>query len=108
MTLPAPISTYLAAHREHDTTTAIAAFAADATVTDEGRTHEGVDQIRAWMEKSSGEFTYTTSFVSASRDDAGGWDVVQHLEGDFPGGEVDLHFRFALEGDRIARLVIEP
>ena len=35
-------------------------------------------------------------------------DVGQHLEGDFPGGVVDLHFRFTLDGASISRLVIEP
>jgi hypothetical protein len=33
---------------------------------------------------------------------------MQHLEGDFPGGVADLHFRFALDGALISRLVIEP
>jgi hypothetical protein len=33
---------------------------------------------------------------------------MQHLEGDFPGGVADLHFRFALDGALISQLVIEP
>lgn len=37
-----------------------------------------------------------------------GRDEIQHLEGNFPGGTADLHYRFAFAGDRIARLVIEP
>ena len=35
-------------------------------------------------------------------------DVEQHLEGDFPGGVADLHYRFTLDGALIDRLVIEP
>ena len=35
------------------------------------------------------------------------YTAINHLEGDFPGGVVDLHFRFALRDGRIARLVIE-
>jgi len=34
--------------------------------------------------------------------------VVNHLEGDFPGGVVDLRYQFALKGDLIAELVIAP
>ena len=34
--------------------------------------------------------------------------VGQHLEGNFPGGVADLHYRFTLDGALIARLVIEP
>jgi hypothetical protein len=33
-------------------------------------------------------------------------DVHVHLEGNFPGGQVDLTDRFALRGGRIARLEI--
>jgi len=35
-------------------------------------------------------------------------DVQIHLEGNFPGGEVDLTDRFALRAGRIARLEIVP
>jgi hypothetical protein len=34
--------------------------------------------------------------------------VYVHLDGNFPGGEVDLTDRFALEAGRIARLEIVP
>jgi hypothetical protein len=33
--------------------------------------------------------------------------VTHHLEGNFPGGQVDLHFRFTLRDGAIADLVIE-
>jgi hypothetical protein len=36
------------------------------------------------------------------------WVVVNHLEGDFPGGAVDLAYRFTLVADRIGELVIAP
>lgn len=35
-------------------------------------------------------------------------DVLQRLEGDFPGGVAHLHYRFTLDGGMISRLVIEP
>jgi hypothetical protein len=35
-------------------------------------------------------------------------DVHTHLEGNFPGGTVDLTFRFGLRDDRIATLQIVP
>jgi hypothetical protein len=106
--LPAAITTYLPAHQEHDNKTAIGAFAVDAVVTDEGKTYHGRDEIEGWLNKSAGEYTYTTEFAGASGDGGTGWDIVQHLEGNFPGGSVDLHYRFTLDGDLISRLVIEP
>jgi len=106
--LPAAITTYLAAHQARDGETAIGVFAADAVVTDEGRTHRGRDAIRAWLDGAASEYTYTTAFVGATRTGDGRYDVVQHLEGDFPGGVVDLHFRFTVNGGAITGLVIEP
>ena len=54
------------------------------------------------------EFTFTTEFTGAMTTDAANVDVVQRLEGDFPGGVADLHYRFTLDGDLISRLEIEP
>ena len=34
--------------------------------------------------------------------------AANRLEGDFPGGVVDLDYRFTVDGDRIAELVIAP
>ncbi|GAA2536164.1 nuclear transport factor 2 family protein [Mycolicibacterium diernhoferi] len=99
--LPEAVTTYLNAP---DTATALTAFTADATVTDEGRDHHGTEEIRAWMTRAASEYTYTTEFLGV----AGDLDIVQRLEGNFPGGVVDLHYRFTMAGPLIARLVIEP
>ncbi|TWF75267.1 hypothetical protein FHX44_111151 [Pseudonocardia hierapolitana] len=106
--LPTAITTYLAAHRARDVETAIRAFTGDAVVTDEGRTYRGQEEIRSWLGGAAGEYTYTTAFTGATRTGKAEFDVVQHLEGNFPGGAVDLHFRFDLDGRSIIRLVIEP
>lgn len=102
------ITTYLTAHRVRDTDTAIGVFTGDAVVTDEGRDYRGRDEIRAWLDRSAGEYTYTTEFTGATATGPTHVDVVQHLEGNFPGGTADLHFRFTTEGALIRRLVIEP
>lgn len=106
--LPTPVSTYLTAHAAGEADAALTSFTADAVVTDECRDYVGLDAIEAWMAGSSSEYTYSTEFISATTTDAGTVDVVQHLEGDFPGGVADLHFRFTLAGALISRLVIEP
>lgn len=106
--LPATIATYLTAHKERDVATAVAAFTADAVVTDEGQTYRGIDEIRGWLNSAGTEYTFTTDFVGATVLDPARIDVVQHLEGNFPGGVADLHFRFTTDGALISRLVIEP
>lgn len=63
--------------------------------------------LGAWVTTAAAEYTYTTEFTGATTTDAG-VDVGQHLEGDVPGGVADLHYRFALDGALIRRLVIEP
>ena len=44
----------------------------------------------------------------AERVDDAHWVATNRLEGDFPGGVVDLAYRFTLRGDRIAGLHIAP
>jgi len=106
--LPAVVTTYLTAHRARDVTTAISTFADDAAVTDEGHTYRGRDAIGTWLGSAGGEYTFTTEFTGATTADPAHVDVVQRLEGNFPGGVADLHYRFTLDCDAISRLVIEP
>jgi ketosteroid isomerase-like protein len=106
--LPAMITKYLTAHQARDLDTAIALYTADAVVTDEGHDYHGPDEIRAWLARSATEYTYTITLTAAYRADDSHFDVLHHLQGDFPGGVVDLHFRFALRDGRIARLAIAP
>jgi uncharacterized protein (TIGR02246 family) len=106
--LPAVITTYLTAHQARDLTPALACYTDDAVVTDEGRTHRGKREIRDWLARGASQYTYTTTLVAAHHVDDEHYVAVNHLEGDFPGGVVDLRFRFTLDGDRIAELVIEP
>lgn len=107
--LPVALTTYLVAHRARDLDVALAYFTESSTVTDEGHTYTGPRQIRDWLSRSASEYTYTTMLTAAAKLDDRHHDAVHHLEGDFPGGVVDLHFRFTLTDDgKIADLVIEP
>jgi ketosteroid isomerase-like protein len=105
--LPEVITTYLTARQARDLDRAVSSYQPDATVTDEGRTYHGHDEIRAWLSRSASEFTYTTEVTGAARLDADHYDVAHHLKGNFPGGQVDLRFRFTLRDGAITRLVIE-
>lgn len=107
-TLPEVITRYLTAHRAHDTATAIAAFTREATVIDDGKTYEGADAIRDWLDRAAGEYTYTVSLTAAEQTDATHYTATNHLEGNFPGGTVDLRYQFTLGDGFIERLVIEP
>lgn len=106
--LPAVVTACLSAHRSRDVAAALRTFTAEAAVTDEGRTVRGREAIGAWLNNAGSEYTFSTTFTGATVPDAAHVDVVQRLEGDFPGGVADLHYRFTLDGDRICDLVIEP
>lgn len=106
--LPTTIREYLAAHAAGDTGTALRAFAPTAVVVDEGITYRGTEEIGTFLAKGGAEYTYTTTLVGAERTDDAHWVALNRLEGDFPGGVVDLRYRFTMDGDRVAELVIAP
>ena len=106
--LPEVISRYQDAHDRHATEAALAAFTPDATVVDESRTYQGSDQIRGWIDTSASQFNYTRTFVKAEQTSPSTWVVVNHLEGDFPGGRVDLRYRYSLTDALISALTIAP
>ncbi|MEU9124779.1 nuclear transport factor 2 family protein [Streptomyces sp. NPDC048506] len=106
--LPELLTRCLDAHRAHDTATALSTFHPDATVTDEGKTRRGAPAIETWLSRSASEYTYTIELTGAQKVDTDHYIATHHLEGNFPGGVVDLHYRFALNDGLIEDLVIEP
>lgn len=104
--LPRTILSYLTAHTDRDVELALSSFAPDAVVVDDGRTYRGLDEVRGFLRYGAAEFRYTSELVGAQRVDETHWVLVNHLEGDFPGGVVDLTYRFTIDGDRIAELSI--
>ncbi len=105
--LPDNIKTFMTALDSREGDRALATLTTDAVVTDEGRDYRGHRDIGAWLATAASEYTYTTEFTGATTTDTT-VDVGQHLEGNFPGGVADLHYRFTLDGALISRLVIEP
>ena len=105
--LPETVRTFMTAIDAHEADRALATLSTDAVVTDEGHDFTGHDEIGSWVATAAAEFTYTAEFTGATTTEAG-VDVRQHLEGDFPGGVADLHYRFTLNGALISRVVIEP
>jgi ketosteroid isomerase-like protein len=106
-TLPKTIAAYFAATNARDTAAVVACFAPDAVVVDERREMRGRAAIRAWRERTFGQYRYTSDVIDAT---AAGERIVvtARVAGDFPGSPVDLHFAFALAGDQIAALEIRP
>jgi hypothetical protein len=106
--LPEVIATYQRAHDEHHTDASLATFAPTATVEDDGQTYEGTERIRWWLDNGASEFTYTRTLTGV--EDLGDGEVLvrNHVAGNFPGGQVDLQYRFRVEAGLITNLVIAP
>lgn len=104
--LPDPISAYFSADRQGPHAVA-RCFAADAVVTDEGRSVTGREAIQQWKAAASAAYRYATRPLRIERQD--GLQVVTcRVSGDFPGSPVDLRYRFRLAGGLIASLEIAP
>ena len=110
--LPPVICEYLAASDGGDADAVVRCFAQDAVVVDEGREWRGTAPIRRWRATAATAYQYTVQVTGAKApgeaDGAERHDVHLRLEGNFPGGQVDLTDRFALRGGRIASLEIVP
>lgn len=105
MNLPSPIQTYFTAEAPQDGATFAAAFAPDAEVRDEGATHRGPEEIRAWWQAAKAKYRHRAEPLELT--EAGGKTVVRaRVSGDFPGSPAVLSFTFGLAGDQIRDLRI--
>jgi hypothetical protein len=102
--LPAAAQAFVDGWQGRDVEKVVSLFREDAVASDQGQTHRGVGEIRRWVEESIGLFTTTLTFLRAREVD-GMIGVTYRLEGDFPGGVVDLEYQYRLDdGGRIAQL----
>jgi hypothetical protein len=106
--LPDVVRRYQDAHDRHETEAALGRFTPDAIVTDDGQTYRGQVEIRDWLSRASAKFTYTRTLMDVATVGDDTWLVTNRLEGDFPGGVVDLRYRFVISEGRIAELYIAP
>jgi hypothetical protein len=104
--LPAIIQRYLRAHDDLDTDTTLQTFGATAEVTDEGETRQGHAQIRRWLKTTSSAYTFERNLIGVSTEGDDQWVVMNNITGNFPGGTVDLAYRFTLRNNLIHQLVI--
>jgi ketosteroid isomerase-like protein len=102
------ITRYFVADATQDTDALVALFADDAVVVDEAQTRRGTSEIRAWRAYVSTAYQYTAEVRGVEPAGDGAYNARVHLEGDFPGGTVDLTYRFTLDDGRISRLEIAP
>ena len=64
--VPQAIEAYQAAHDRRDVPTALAQFADDASVVDDGHTHDGITGVESFLRRAATDYTFTRTLVSAS------------------------------------------
>jgi len=103
--LPAPVQSYFDADRDSDRDMLLGVFAQDATVTDEGKTHQGRPAIAGWWRDTKARYEPVAEPLDAV---VTGRTVTVHarVSGTFPGSPVTLAYAFRLEGKAIAELEI--
>jgi hypothetical protein len=106
--VPEVIRQYFTAHDRGESETALSAFASNGRVFDDGHEYLGQAAIRDWLARASTQFTYTRTFIDAVAEEPNVWLIRNRLEGNFPGGVVELGYRFRLVEGLITDLVIQP
>ena len=103
MQLPAAIRDYFEADQHLAGVGPLPAFAADAVVRDEGRTHTGHDAIGAWRRAAKAHYQHTAE--PREVDEKDGLTIVRaEVAGRFSGSPALLTFSFQLAYGRIAAL----
>lgn len=81
----------------------VSCFAAGAIVEDEGETHRGLEEIKAWIEAAFENYRpllEVTGIVPAH----GGSVITGMVSGTFPGSPIELHYHLTHDADRITAL----
>ncbi|WP_428685420.1 nuclear transport factor 2 family protein [Reyranella sp.] len=105
MKLPTPLQIYFEADQAGGDAAPLEAFASDAVVTDEGRTHAGHAAIAAWWRAAKEQYRHTAEPCEV-REEEGLTLVRARVTGRFPGSPAMLTFAFRLADARIAALRI--
>ncbi len=102
--VPDVINRYFAALNGRDSEGLLALFTPEAVVIDEGETWRGLSEIRTWIDNVAFRFQYNAEVLGVEGAGDGSYVARMRLEGDFPGGTVELNVRFDVDGGQIRRL----
>jgi SnoaL-like domain len=106
--IPQAVRRYFALDADHAVEELVALFTNDAVVIDEGRRREGTDAIRSWRTEVADRYEYRTTILDAPAAEGANYRVRARLDGNFPGGTVELNYDFVTDGERIKYLKIAP
>jgi len=104
--LPEPLRSYFEAVNREDVKAMLAPFAANAVVTDEGKTRRGVLELREWIEEVTEKYHPRFEVTDVVHDGAEVTVVTGLVSGAFPGSPIRLRYTFRLSAGTITHLEI--
>ena len=104
MKLPQTVKDLIDAQNRSDSTAYVACFSKDATVTDEGKTYRGKEEIRNWISKTNETFEIVMKPQHYNEDQE---LLKAEISGNFPGSPVMLSYHFEFMNDKINSLIID-
>jgi ketosteroid isomerase-like protein len=104
--LPDPLEAYFSALDRGDVDAMLAPFAADAAVTDEGKTRRGRAAVREWIRETTEKYHPAFEVVDVADEGVGTTVLTGLVSGTFPGSPVRLRYSFKVDTGKIARLEI--
>ncbi len=87
----------------HDSVAFIPCFAPEAVVEDEGHTHHGTSEIKAWIEAAFAKYQPVLEVASVT-ETATGAVITGSVSGTFPGSPVVLNYHLTIAQDQITAL----
>ena len=105
MELPQSIAQFVETQNTFDSKAFTDCFTATAIVHDEGRIHNGKEEIRQWIEHANE--AYQSSMEPLNYEESGSNGVLTaKVSGTFPGSPIVLQFHFGLKDDLIDSLKV--
>jgi hypothetical protein len=100
--LPDSIATFFEVSNGADVARLSQCFAQDASVRDEGQTHQGYGAIKSWLQATQRQYEYRVEPVTVQQN----INVIAKITGNFPGSPIQLEYVFQLVDDKIKSLEI--
>jgi len=105
MELPKLVARFIESQNNHDSKAYAECFTDFAIVHDEGKTHNGKEEIRQWIEHANEAYQ---SFMEPLKYEESGSNglLTAEVSGTFPGSPIVLQFHLALKRDLIDSLKV--
>ncbi|HTF22004.1 MAG TPA: nuclear transport factor 2 family protein [Chryseolinea sp.] len=103
--IPASVKSLIDAQQRHDNEAYAKCFAPNAKVFDEGRTHEGYDEIKRWITDANSKYNTVMQAIDYRENSSGGV-LTAEISGTFQGSPVVLTYHLKFDNSLISSLKI--